>query len=233
MIISIKSSGYIPAPYNPYIPPVEEIYPTSAIIEPLIVDQIDITFSSYISPAYIPSSASFEVSNASDGIIPTEVIDVSLTGLNVITLTVNNDYEYMDEVYVNYTKPAINYLRSLDESINVTTFEIEVTNSIIAPAYLFYARIYPSKLNEIELTFSNELDYNFIPDLSAFDVSGNTVIDIEEGTSQDLVLVLDSSYSYGIDYVTVSYTKPDNNFLRSTKDAIVKSFSNVEVDYYS
>lgn len=80
----------------------------------------------------------------------------------------------------------------------------------------------------IEINFDSNLDEDFTPDVSAFVTSPSKTITNVDVTGAVVSLTVSVAFAYG-DVITVSYTKPASNYLRSEDGTRVVSFTGQDV----
>ena len=96
--------------------------------------------------------------------------------------------------------------------------------------YVSSAEVKDTTPNIIELNLNFELNELYVPDTTAFSISGGkSVLDvsINNDFGYRVLVYADSSYVYG-DSITIDYTKPATNFIRSLSGLELTSFSDQE-----
>jgi uncharacterized repeat protein (TIGR02059 family) len=154
------------------------------------------------------------------------VNSIAISGTSVI-LTLASSVVNGDVVTVAYNKPVSNPLQSTSGLQAATMSAQSVTNKVdpVGPVYLSSA-IENSTPNILEITYNETLDL-IAPNVSAFVVMVNGVnreVTSVSISGSKVQLTLANPVVYG-DIVTVSYIKPQNNYLKKATGEIAASFS--------
>jgi len=157
----------------------------------------------------VPDVSAFDVRINSNS---RSISSVSISGTKVLLTMSSAMILNGDIVTVSYSKPSVNQLQTtLGTQANSLILQ-PVTNRVDPVMYI----IENSNPSLLEITFGLSLE-NRIPPVSAFTVKVNSVVRSVKYvavTGYDLLLTLASPVYYG-DIVTVSYTKPSTDALKT------------------
>jgi len=157
----------------------------------------------------VPDVSAFDVRINSNS---RSISSVSISGTKVLLTMSSAMILNGDIVTVSYSKPSVNQLQTtLGTQANSLILQ-PVTNMVDPVMYI----IENSNPSLLEITFGLSLE-NRIPPVSAFTVKVNSVVRSVKSvavTGYDLLLTLASPVFYG-DIVTVSYTKPSTDALKT------------------
>lgn len=184
---------------------------------------IEITFSQNLSSSSVPPASAFSVMVNSTA---RNVTSVSVSGTKV-NLTLSSAVAYGDAVTVAYTKPSSGALTGTSGAEVASFSARNVTNNVLSPIPAYVSSVIENATpSRLEMTYSLTLA-NSVPATSAFSVRVNsnarsvTSVSIS-GTK--VILTLASAVVYG-DVVTVSYTKPSSNPIKTPEGAEAASIS--------
>ena len=204
----------------------------SSSVENAATNILKMIFNLALSGSYVPAAAAFTVMVNS---VPLTVNSVSLSGSEVF-LTLGRSVVSGDVITVAYTVPSTNALRSVPGWYVLSFSAKPVTNNVAKPAtnnvndlrpVLVSASVEVTTPSILDMVFSLTLSGSYVPPATAFSVMVNSVrrtvnTVLISGTS--VKLTLSSSIVYG-DVITVAYTIPSTNALRSVPGWYVLSFS--------
>lgn len=206
---------------NKVITPVPVV--TGSSVENSYPQNVEIVFNLPLANI-IPAASAFNVSVNSTARV---VSSVSISGLKV-TLTLSGPVKYGETVTVAYSKPSLNPLQGTAGGQASSFSSQTVTNKLSAPEipYLTAAVVENSAPTVIELSFSLPLA-NLTPAASAFTVRVNNSIRnaIAVSINGSKVLLTLPNGIIAEDALTVAYTKPSVNALRTAAGGSAASFS--------
>lgn len=196
-------------------------YPESAVVENAAKDDIVITFSASLDGGSVPDVSAFDVADKT-------ISAVNVSGTDV-TVTVTEEFEYGESIFITYTQPVSNPLVGATGGIVGSFDDFQVTNNILYSPVPEEGEITYSEPNKIYITFDENLDETSVPHSSAFVISPVKVISDVTISCSDVVITVSEAFASSDD-ISVSYTKPGINVLKSVGGGEVESFNDFEID---
>jgi uncharacterized repeat protein (TIGR02059 family) len=145
----------------------------------------------------------------------------------VVELTLASAVVYGDIVTVAYTKPGSNPIQST-QGVQAASITAQPVNNEVAAIPVYISSVVENATPDIlEMTYSLPLNNSSLYDSSAFIVMVNSVariVNLVCSYNTKVRLYLASSIVYG-DIVTVAYTKPIKNPLRTATGGQAESFT--------
>jgi uncharacterized repeat protein (TIGR02059 family) len=195
---------------------------TGSAIENATPSRIDMTYSLSLANI-IPSASSYSVKVNS---VARAVSSVTISGTKVV-LTLTSPVAYGDVVSVAYTKPSVNPVQSTAGGQAASLSAQSVTNKLLPPVPAFVsASIENATPSRIDITYNLTLS-NVVPAAASFTVNVNSVARTVASVAisgTKVLLTLSSAVVYG-DVVTVAYTKPASNPLKTAAGGEAVSFT--------
>jgi hypothetical protein len=185
---------------------------------------VAVTLSEPFDPAYPPQTSAWAVTGHT-------VTSASGAG-NVVYLTVSSPFVNGEaQRTVTFTAPG-NGLRDLAGNMMASQSAVNITNNAPAidstPPTLSGATVANATPATLTMTASESLDTTNVPDVSAFAVSGHTVVSVGV-TATTVTLTLGEVFVAGEAARTVSYTQPGSAGLRDLAGNLMVSFSGMSV----
>ncbi len=206
------------------------VYPLylNSIINDATPSLLEINYDIILNNDSVPAPSAFDVQVNS---ISRPITSLIIVGTQV-QLTLDNPVIFSDIITVSYTIPVNSPLQSTSSGIAASFNSQIVTNyindniSIDNPIYLSSA-VEDSTPAKLEMTYDRDLDSLTIPATSAFNVRVfYSLINVSSVsiTTNKVQLNLESPVVYG-DNVTIAYTKPAGNRIRTTLGGEAASLS--------
>jgi uncharacterized repeat protein (TIGR02059 family) len=198
----------------------------SSVIEDANPDKLVMNYSISLDSDSIPALDAFTV--LVDGISRT-INSIVISGQDVI-LTLSSPVVFGNSITVSYTKPASSLLQTSLGGLASNLASTSVTNNI-NEIVVIDNPIYQSSLvadltpSQVELTYDRTLDNSSIPTTSAYTVQvnfSNRQVNSVAITGSKVILTLQSKIVFG-DLVTVAYTKPLANQVRTSAGGVAAS----------